>query len=59
METWFAEIGNYFQAFPDAPALAYDFALNGPPADQAGYSLAYSTLRTPEEIDVYPQPGLI
>ena len=57
MEEWFAEIGNYFTAMPDAPALAVDMALNGPPPDQVGYGLAYSMLRTPEELEVYPQGG--
>ncbi|MGK5530852.1 hypothetical protein [Streptomyces sp. URMC 129] len=54
MDTWLADMGAYFEAFPDAPALAVDMALYGPPADLAGYGLARSMIRTPEQIDLYP-----
>lgn len=54
MDEWFAEIGNFYVGLPDAPALAVDMALNGPPADQVGYGLAYSMLKTPTPLDVYP-----
>lgn len=54
MET-FEQMGAYFAAFPDAPALAVDMALYGPPAEVAGYQLADSAIATPQQIDVYPQ----
>ncbi|RKN35938.1 hypothetical protein D7294_30375 [Streptomyces hoynatensis] len=55
METWFADMGNYFAAYPDAPALAVDMALHGPP--QGGYALAHAMVRTSDVIDLYPPDG--
>lgn len=51
---WFNQLGNMSALFPDAPALAWDFALNGPDPDLYGYGLAYGLQVTPEPIDVYP-----
>lgn len=56
MET-FEQMGAFFAAFPDAPALAVDMALYGPDADVAGYQLAGSMIGTGQSIDVYPQLG--
>lgn len=50
---WFNQIGNMSAFFPDTPALAVDFALNGDP-DVVGYGLAYGLQQAPEAIDVYP-----
>lgn len=55
---WFTRLGNMAAFFPDTPALAWDFAMNGPNADLAGYGLAYSLQATPESIDVYPSEEL-
>lgn len=52
---WFDDLGAYYLAMPQAPALALDMALNGPPAPQAGLHLAKSALATEAEIDLYPQ----
>ena len=52
---WFNQLGNMAAFFPDSPALAWDFALNGPDPDLVGYGLAYGLQATPEAIDVYPQ----
>lgn len=57
MET-FEQMGAYFAAFPDAPALAVDMALYGPPSDQVGYQLADSMIGTSSMIDLYPQEGM-
>lgn len=54
MEEWFSSMGAYHMAFPDAPALAADMALYGPPADFGGYQLAASAIGTPTEIEIYP-----
>ncbi|UQA91640.1 hypothetical protein [Streptomyces halobius] len=56
MEEWFEAMGNYYMAFPGAPALAVDMALNGLPtqAGYAGYGLAASMIGTEAEIELYP-----
>lgn len=51
---WFNQLGNMSTLFPDTPALAWDFALNGPNPDLVGYDLAYGLQVAPEPIDVYP-----
>jgi hypothetical protein len=58
---WFNALGNMARFFPDAPALAFDFALNGADPDLTGYGLAYTLQAMPTSIDVYPTetaPGL-
>lgn len=51
---WFTQLGNMASLFPDAPALAWDMALNGPNPDLAGYGIAYGLQATSTPIDVYP-----
>lgn len=51
---WWTTLGNYVTFFEDAPALAVDFALNGPNANHVGYGLAYGIQSTPTAIEVYP-----
>lgn len=53
MNEWFADMGAYFMAFPDAPGLAVDMALSGPPSP-LGYSLAANMIGTSSEIEIYP-----
>lgn len=55
---WFNRLGNMVAFFPGAPALAWDFALNGPDADLTGYGLAYALQAAPTAIDVYPEQAL-
>ncbi|HEY9443601.1 MAG TPA: hypothetical protein VIQ25_10250 [Gemmatimonadales bacterium] len=40
--------------FPDAPGLAFDFAMNGSDPNLVGYGLAYGLQSTATPIDVYP-----
>ena len=51
---WFDALGNMAALFPDTPALAYDFAMNGSNPDLIGYGLAYGLQATATPIDVYP-----
>lgn len=51
---WFTQLGNMASFFPDAPGLAFDFALNGSDPDLVGYGLAYGLQVSPTSIDVYP-----
>ena len=51
---WFDQLGAMVNFFPDTPALAFDFALNGSNPDTVGYGLAYGMQATPTPIDVYP-----
>ncbi|NJP50091.1 hypothetical protein HCJ93_08400 [Streptomyces sp. SBST2-5] len=51
---WWTTLGNYLNFFEDAPALAVDFALNGPNANYIGYGLAYGMQASATPIDVYP-----
>jgi len=51
---WFQALGNMARLFPDTPALAYDFALNGANPDVVGYGLAYGLQSSPTPIDAYP-----
>jgi hypothetical protein len=51
---WFDQLGNMVQFFPDAPALAWDFALSGADPDTVGYGLAYGLQAAPTVLDVYP-----
>ena len=51
---WFNALGNMVALIPDAPALAFDMALNGAHPDVAGYGLAYGLQATPTPIEVYP-----
>jgi len=50
---WFERLGAMYQLFNNAPALAYDMAINGPQTDQA-YDLAFAAQNTAAPIDVYP-----
>lgn len=43
--------------FPDAPALAADFAFSGPEDNRIGYDLGYGLQASPVEFDPYPQPA--
>lgn len=54
---WFNALGAYGSLFADTPALAGDFALNGPRGD-FGYRLAYSMQRTPVQLEAYPPEGM-
>jgi hypothetical protein len=58
---WFTQLGNMAAMFPDTPALAYDFALNGSDPDTIGYGLAYGLQAMPTPIDVYSpeEPSLV
>lgn len=51
---WFDQLGNMANLFPDTPALAFDFALNGANPDLVGYGLAYGLQSAQTPIDVYP-----
>lgn len=51
---WFDELGNMAALFPDTPALAFDFALNGANPNLVGYGLAYGLQSVEAPIDVYP-----
>lgn len=51
---WFTQIGNMSALFPDAPGLAFDFAMNGSDPNLVGYGLAYGLQSTQTPIDVYP-----
>lgn len=51
---WFQDLGNMAGLFPDAPGLAFDFALNGANPNLVGYGLAYGFQSTPTPIDIYP-----
>jgi hypothetical protein len=53
----FEDMGNYFMAFPDAPALAVHMALNGPPAGLFGYDLAALMINTSAPLETYPTGG--
>ncbi|OEJ24285.1 hypothetical protein AS594_07080 [Streptomyces agglomeratus] len=50
---WFTDLGNFSALMPDAPALAFDFALNGANPDLVGYGLAYGLQSSSTPIDVY------
>lgn len=51
---WWDAVGNMYAFMPDAPALAYDMALNGPDPDRVGYDLAYGLQAASTPIEVYP-----
>ena len=52
---WFRALGNMAALFPDTPALAFDFAMNGANPDLIGYGLAYGLQSTSTPLDVYPE----
>lgn len=56
---WFQALGHMSRLMPDAPGLAFDFALNGANPDAVGYGLAYGLQSTPTPIDVYPPEGAV
>ncbi|MFJ2176410.1 hypothetical protein ACIOHE_26405 [Streptomyces sp. NPDC087851] len=54
---WFTDLGNMASLFPNTPALAFDFALNGANPDLVGYGMAYGLQAAEAPIEVYPPEG--